>query len=126
MAHGENSPELSDPAFQGWIRAEIGSGGIYAARVVHLGQDLGTSGSVAARTMTGAEAARRHRRRAAFGPCWAQVWTPKGASVRAMPAQVWARPERVRAVLHEVDGRARRKCWREVDGHLGCTRGPKA
>ena len=44
--------------------------GIYAARVVHLGQDLGTSGSVAARAVTAVALGGDARRRTRAGQHW--------------------------------------------------------
>ena len=69
---GKNSLELVDRALQGVDSSGKEGQGIYAARVVHLGLDLGTSGSVAARTLTaealGGDARRRAVSYGLYGP----------------------------------------------------------
>ena len=72
-------------AFPGRIRAGLGSGSTYTARVKHLGIQLGSGRPVEVQSMDGRKLHGGHRRRAAFVLCWVQVWAPKGASVRAKP-----------------------------------------
>ena len=72
-------------AFPGRIRAGLGSGSTYTARVKHLGIQLGSGRPVEVQSMDGRKLHGGHRRRAAFVVCWVQVWAPKGASARAKP-----------------------------------------
>ena len=70
-------------AFPGRIRAGLGSGSTYTARVKHLGIQLGSGRPVEVHSMDGRKLHGGHRRRAAFVLCWVQIWAPKGASAQA-------------------------------------------
>jgi len=64
-------------AFPGRIRAGLGSGSTYTARVKHLGIQLGSGRPVEVHSMDGRKLHGGHRRRAAFVLCWVQIWAPK-------------------------------------------------
>ena len=62
-----SSPDFGVSAFPGSKQSGLGSGRGYETCVVHLDQELGTSGSLAARAGTAAALGGKARRRNPFG-----------------------------------------------------------